>query len=135
MAHVSESANTMQYKSQQNNSLKDYIMKKNTSIRHLGHGLIFLAMMLLAVAAVMLLWNYLIPAITGWATINYWQALGLMVLGRLVTGNLWGKTRSKMHQERHDEFHKRFHGMSKDQKREHIRQFMSKKHEAEEDTN
>ena len=27
------------------------------------------------VAAIMLLWNYLIPSIIGWTTINYWQAL------------------------------------------------------------
>ena len=26
------------------------------------------------VAAIMLLWNYLIPSIIGWTTINYWQA-------------------------------------------------------------
>ena len=37
------------------------------------------------VAAIMLLWNYLIPSIIGWTTINYWQALGLFVLTRLFT--------------------------------------------------
>ena len=38
------------------------------------------------VAAIMLLWNYLIPSIIGWSAINYWQALGLFILGRLFFG-------------------------------------------------
>ena len=42
------------------------------------------------VAAIMLLWNYLIPSIIGWTTINYWQALGLFVLTRLLFGGFHG---------------------------------------------
>ena len=45
------------------------------------------------VAAIMLLWNYLIPSIIGWTTINYWQALGLFVLTRLLFGG-FRKTRT-----------------------------------------
>ncbi|MGA3011432.1 MAG: hypothetical protein ABSD72_14330 [Terracidiphilus sp.] len=37
---------------------------------------------------VMHLWNWLIPALTGWRPINLWQALGLMVLCRILFGNL-----------------------------------------------
>lgn len=59
----------------------------------------------LIVAVVMWLWNELVPRITGWNTINYWQALGLMILFRLINGNLFsGKsfkknkaTQSKQH--------------------------------------
>ncbi len=36
--------------------------------------------------ATMLLWNWLIPAIFTLGTITYWQALGLMALGRLLVG-------------------------------------------------
>jgi hypothetical protein len=36
--------------------------------------------------AVMLLWNALLPAIIGVAVINYWQALGLLVLARILFG-------------------------------------------------
>lgn len=36
--------------------------------------------------AVMFLWNTLVPAIIGLPMINYWQALGLFVLCRLLFG-------------------------------------------------
>ena len=47
------------------------------------------------VAAIMLLWNYLIPSIIGWTTINYWQALGLFVLTRLLFGGFHGHETSR----------------------------------------
>ncbi|GAB4136780.1 MAG: hypothetical protein Fur0041_11330 [Bacteroidia bacterium] len=34
----------------------------------------------------MLLWNWLMPAIFGITMINFWQAAGLLVLGRLLFG-------------------------------------------------
>lgn len=50
----------------------------------------------LIVAVVMWLWNELVPRITGWNTINYWQALELMILFRLINGNLFsGKSFKK----------------------------------------
>ena len=36
--------------------------------------------------ATMLLWNWLIPAVFGWKAIDFWQALGLLVLSRLLFG-------------------------------------------------
>lgn len=52
--------------------------------------------MALIVVVVMWLWNELVPRITGWNTINYWQALGLMILFRLINGNLFsGKSFKK----------------------------------------
>ncbi len=38
---------------------------------------------------VMHLWNWLIPAIVGWSQITLWQALGLLVLSRILFGS-WG---------------------------------------------
>jgi energy-coupling factor transporter transmembrane protein EcfT len=35
---------------------------------------------------VMSLWNWLLPALFGFKTIGYWQAIGLMVLSRLLFG-------------------------------------------------
>lgn len=35
---------------------------------------------------VMGLWNWLIPAITGWHAVTFWQALGLLVLSRILFG-------------------------------------------------
>jgi hypothetical protein len=42
-------------------------------------------------AIVMLLWNFTIPGISGLACINFWQALGLLVLCRLLFGGIGGK--------------------------------------------
>ena len=47
---------------------------------------VFIAVFALLVWATMLLWNALLPAIFGIVTITYWQALGLLVLGRLLFG-------------------------------------------------
>ncbi|GHT72783.1 hypothetical protein FACS189456_2240 [Bacteroidia bacterium] len=42
-------------------------------------------------AVVMLLWNALVPAIFGLAVIGFWQALGLLVLARLLFGGFGNK--------------------------------------------
>jgi len=45
----------------------------------------------------MLLWNLVVPEITGWKSINYGQSIGLVVLFRLLTGRIgpaarpWGR--------------------------------------------
>ena len=39
---------------------------------------------------VMLLWNAILPSATGWHTINYWQALGLLVLSKILFGGFRG---------------------------------------------
>jgi hypothetical protein len=38
---------------------------------------------------VMRLWNWLAPALFGWHTIGFWQALGLLILCRILFGG-WG---------------------------------------------
>ncbi len=38
-------------------------------------------------SVVMLLWNAIIPEITSAPTITYWQAMGLLVLSRILFGN------------------------------------------------
>ncbi|HVO98022.1 MAG TPA: hypothetical protein VMT15_08140 [Bryobacteraceae bacterium] len=43
---------------------------------------------------VMSLWNWLIPALFGGKLITYWQALGLLVLSRILVGGLGGQHRS-----------------------------------------
>lgn len=47
--------------------------------------LLRLAVIAAVVGIVMWLWNLILPAITEWATINYWKALGLTVLFHLLT--------------------------------------------------
>jgi hypothetical protein len=36
--------------------------------------------------AVQLLWNWLLPPLFGWHTIGFWQALGMLILCRLLFG-------------------------------------------------
>jgi hypothetical protein len=45
---------------------------------------------------VMSLWNWLMPAIFGSRLITFWQALGLLVLARILFGRLGGEGR-RMH--------------------------------------
>ena len=40
---------------------------------------------------VMQLWNWLMPAIFGWQAISYLQAIGLLVLSRILFGGFRGK--------------------------------------------
>lgn len=44
------------------------------------------------------LWNWLLPALFGWRQITFWQALGLLLLCRILFGGLgWrGSARSNM---------------------------------------
>lgn len=40
---------------------------------------------------VLLLWNWLLPALFGWRQITFWQALGLLALCRILFGGLGGR--------------------------------------------
>lgn len=46
--------------------------------------------LLLAGVAVMLLWNWLMPALFALPVISFWQALGLLVLSRILLGGFGG---------------------------------------------
>jgi hypothetical protein len=37
------------------------------------------------------LWNWLLPGLFGWKTIGFWQALGLLVLCRMLFGGFGGR--------------------------------------------
>ncbi len=56
--------------------------------RRKGFFFIFMIAGLFIVSAiVMLLWNALLPALTGVMPVNYWQAMGLLVLSRILFGS------------------------------------------------
>jgi hypothetical protein len=44
---------------------------------------------------VMLLWNWLLPTLFGWRVINVWQALGLLLLCRILFGGWGGGSKGK----------------------------------------
>ena len=43
--------------------------------------------------AVMVLWNWLVPTVFGLPMIRFWQALGLLVLSKILFGRSWGPRR------------------------------------------
>lgn len=48
----------------------------------------FAAFILLGGFAVMYLWNWLLPPMFGWPLVNFWQALGILALSRILFGGL-----------------------------------------------
>ena len=46
---------------------------------------------------VMRLWNWLMPELFGLHALNYWQALGLLVLSKILLGGLRGGAGAKMY--------------------------------------
>ena len=56
-------------------------------------GFLVLIVVAIGVAAfaVMLLWNWLIPSLAGWHNLSFIQALGLLVLCRILFGGLRGR--------------------------------------------
>ena len=65
------------------------------------HGVKIALFVALAVAVVsfvvMSLWNWLMPAVFGWQLISFWQALGLLVLSRILFGGFRGRAGYGMH--------------------------------------
>jgi hypothetical protein len=60
--------------------------------KHKCGRFVLLAIVGVAVAGwvVMALWNWLAPDLFGWKTIGYWQALGLLVLSKILFGGFRG---------------------------------------------
>ena len=84
-------------------------------------GLLGLAAVTLFALVVMSLWNWLLPSIAGLTAITFWQALGLIILAKLLFGGFrkwhyggWG-WRHRMHM--------KWKGMS-DEEREKFRHGM-----------
>ncbi|MGB6198135.1 MAG: hypothetical protein WA871_05465 [Candidatus Acidiferrales bacterium] len=46
---------------------------------------------------VMHLWNWLTPALFGWHMITFWQALGILVLSKILFGGLRGRPGQHMY--------------------------------------
>ena len=50
---------------------------------------------------VMSLWNYLLPGLFGWHLITFWQALGLLILCRILFGGVSGRGMHRRYSGRH----------------------------------
>ena len=79
-----------------NNNFKN---KKFHPAKILGIGAMVVLFVGIAGGVVMFLWNAIIPDVTGWKPLTYWQAVGLLVLFKILFGGM-GRG-SKRHRRRH----------------------------------
>jgi hypothetical protein len=91
---------------------------------HIVHALGHVALVLAAIAGfgtvVMLLWNWLMPAIFGLTAISIWQALGLLALARILfSGTGAGRFGGMGH--RRNPFREKWMRMTPDERKEFMR--------------
>ncbi|MDR0755031.1 MAG: hypothetical protein LBF04_06550 [Prevotellaceae bacterium] len=88
----------------------------------LKHLLLGLTVIVVFGIAVMLLWNWLMPAILNLKIINFWQALGMLALARILFGGMAGK-RWEAHKYRHhhNAFRNEFMKMSTEEREDFIK--------------
>jgi hypothetical protein len=65
-------------------------MRRNRFTRILKFATFGVLFFALFTFAVMRLWNWLIPSLFGWHAITFWQALGLLVLSKILFGGFRG---------------------------------------------
>ena len=63
-------------------------MRGRWILKGLGFLVVASAVLALVSAAVMLLWNALVPTLFNGPAVHFWQAVGLLVLSRLLFGGL-----------------------------------------------
>jgi hypothetical protein len=66
-------------------------MKKNRVLRGLKFALFVVVFAAIFGLVVESLWNWLMPVLFGWHVITYWQALGLLILSKILFGGFRGR--------------------------------------------
>src|SRR5258705_12055359 len=72
-------------------------MRRNWIRRAVKMALIGMLAVTLFTFVVMNLWNWLVPAIFGGQSVKFWQALGLLLLSRILFGGVCGGPGRPMH--------------------------------------
>ena len=68
-------------------------------------------------SVVMLLWNHLLPALFGFSTITFWQAIGLLILSKILFGGFrGGHGHCRCHCHGHHHHHERWAHLSPEEK-------------------
>lgn len=102
-------------------------MEKNKKIASFVlHAIIWIGVLALYVAVIMWLWNWLVPGITGWKFINFWQALGLFALAHLLGGTLVHGNYYKGHYHGGYKGWHHHHKMSKERRKEVLQHLFSR---------
>jgi len=66
-------------------------MRRNRIRRVLKFALFAVLFVIVFSFAVLRLWNWLMPAVFGWHVITFWQAVGLLVLSKILFGGFRGR--------------------------------------------
>jgi hypothetical protein len=75
-------------------------MRKHWPLRILKFAIFAVLFLAIFTYVVMMLWNWLMPALFGWHVITYWQALGLLILSKILFGGLRGGSHGRWHWKR-----------------------------------
>jgi hypothetical protein len=70
-------------------------MRRNRILRVLKFALFAALFLALFSFVVMRLWNWLTPALFGWHMITFWQALGILILSKILFGGFRGGPQRK----------------------------------------
>jgi len=65
-------------------------MKRNRVLRVLKFALFAVVMVAVLGYVVMSLWNWLTPPLFGWHAIGFWQAIGILLLSKILFGGFRG---------------------------------------------
>ncbi|MGH9502042.1 MAG: hypothetical protein ACRD20_04245 [Terriglobales bacterium] len=65
-------------------------MRKHWIVRRLKFALFAILFLTVSSFVVMSLWNWLMPALFGWHVIGFWQALGILILSKILFGGFRG---------------------------------------------
>ena len=91
-------------------------MKKKFVKRKLLFIPIFIAAVFLFGAIVMGLWNAILPAVIGVKAISFWQALGILILSKILFGGFHGTCGGRHGNSRWVEMKEKFAAMSPEEK-------------------
>ncbi|MBK8925971.1 MAG: hypothetical protein IPM74_08715 [Crocinitomicaceae bacterium] len=89
----------------------------------------FAAIVVIVSFIVMWLWNWLMPELFGLVVINFWQALGLLILSKILFGGVWGHHKACHHGHHHDwkyRFKSKWQCMSEDERKKWEDKFAAK---------
>jgi ABC-type multidrug transport system fused ATPase/permease subunit len=93
---------------------------KSKSLRFLLHLLFGAAVISLLAVVVMYLWNALIPVLFSLSALTFWQALGLLLLCRILFGGLNGHFSRMSHHTSSHPLREKWMKMSEHERREFI---------------
>ena len=72
-------------------------MKRHRFLRVLKFALFGVLFVVILGFVVMSLWNWLTPALFGWHVISFWQAVGILILSKILLGGFRGGPGHHMH--------------------------------------